>query len=130
MARLPTFSLLILLSLPVVTSAQKTTPEAATDLPAGWIFAPSRLQNPGLWRCAVYGGSWVATNDGGSIKLVRFDAESSKQSPMPPQLKLSKKMIGRRSLQPTSRGWLAGFDAGEFGGGLWWFSRDGSQTIE
>src|SRR5258708_4140713 len=94
------------------------------------IVRPGRRQKAGLWRCAGYEGSWVVSNDGGSIKLVRFGAESSKQSPMPPQLKLSRKMIGRRSLLPTSGGWLAGFDAGEFGGGLWWFSRDGSQTIE
>ncbi|HTS08179.1 MAG TPA: hypothetical protein VMP68_21590 [Candidatus Eisenbacteria bacterium] len=39
-------------------------------------------------------------------------------------------MIGRRLFLPTSNGWLGGFDAGEFGGGLWWFSRDGSKTIE
>src|SRR5258708_13959098 len=130
MASLLTFSLLILLSLPTATSPQKTPAEAATSLPTGWIYAPSRLQNAGLWRWAGYGGSWVVSNDGGSIKRVRFGAESSKQSPMPPQLKLSRKMIGRRSLLPTSGGWLAGFDAGEFGGGLWWFSRDGSQTIE
>ena len=25
-------------------------------------------------------------------------------------------------------GWLVGFDAGEFGGGLWWFSRDGREV--
>jgi hypothetical protein len=130
MARLLTFPLLILLSLPTVTSAQKTTAESATSIPTGWINAPSRLQNPGLWQCASYGGSWVVSDDGGSVKLVGFGAESSKQSRMPRQLKLSKKMIGRRLLQPTSSGWLAGFDAGEFGGGLWWFSRDGSKTTE
>ncbi len=130
MVRLLIFPLLILLSLPTATSTQKTAAEAAISLPTGWIYAPSRLQNAELWRCAAYGGSWVVSSDGGSIKLVRFDAESSKLPPMPPQLKLSKKMIGRRSLQPTSSGWLAGFDAGEFGGGLWWFSHDGSQTIE
>jgi hypothetical protein len=28
----------------------------------------------------------------------------------------------------TSDGWLIGFDAGEFGGGLWWFSKNGSTT--
>ena len=39
-------------------------------------------------------------------------------------------MVGRRLLQPTLSGWLAGFDAGEFGGGLWWFSGDGLKTIE
>jgi len=130
MARLLTFPLLILLSLPAVTSAQKTTAGASTSVPAGWIHAPSRLQNPGLWQCAGYGESWVADNNDGSIHIVKFDVEAIKQSPLPPQLKLSKKMIGRRSLQATRSGWLAGFDAGEFGGGLWWFSRDGSRTVE
>jgi len=130
MSRTLTFRLLILFVLPTVTSAQKTAPEVATDLPTGWIYAPSRLQNAGLWQCAGYGGSWVASTDGGRIKLVKLDAESGKRVPIPPQLKLSKKMIGRRSVQATSSGWLVGFDGGEFGGGLWWFSRDGSQNIE
>jgi hypothetical protein len=106
------------------------TLEPAASLPTGWIYAPSRLQNSELWRCAAYGGSWAVNNDDGSVRLVRIGAESREQAPLPPPLKLSKKMIGRRSLQATSSGWLAGFDAGEFGGGLWWFSRDGSQTVE
>src|SRR5262249_10255619 len=29
------------------------------------------------------------------------------------------------SLLRTTDGWLIGFDAGEFGGGLWWFNRNG-----
>ncbi len=124
------FPVIVLFILPMVASAQKTTAEVATDLPSGWIHAPSRLQNPGLWQCAAYGGSWIASSDGGNIKLVRLTSEAGKQVQLPSQLKLSKKMIGRRSLQPTSTGWLAGFNAGEFGGGLWWFNRDGSQNIE
>jgi hypothetical protein len=47
---------------------------------------------------------------------------------LPPQVKLAKDMIGTRSLLRTSGGWLIGFDAGEFGGGLWWFSRDGHDS--
>src|SRR5580704_7859879 len=125
-----TFRLLILCLLPTLASAQKIPAEVATDLPTGWIYAPSRLQNAGLWQCAAYGGSWVARTDGGRIKLVRLEAESGKQLPIPSQLKLTKKMIGRRSIQATASGWLIGFDAGEFGGGLWWFSRDGSQNIK
>lgn len=118
-----------LIALPMATCAQKATGKLASNLPTGWIQAPSRQQNARLWQCAVYGGSWVASDGDGSITLKRFDPETETQKSIPPQLKLSKKMIGRRSLQPTSNGWLVGFDAGEFGGGLWWFSRDGSKTI-
>jgi hypothetical protein len=114
----------------MATTGQETSAEPANNLPTGWIHAPSRAQNAGLWHCAGYGGSWVANVVDGRVDLVRLDAESQRQLPIPPQVKLSKKMIGRRSLQSTSGGWLVGFDAGEFGGGLWWFSRDGSQTIE
>lgn len=39
-------------------------------------------------------------------------------------------MIGLRSVQATPDGWLIGFDAGEFGGGLWWFKRDGSRAVK
>jgi hypothetical protein len=104
--------------------------ELASDLPAGWIHAPSRQENADLWDCAGYGGSWIVGNSRGSVTLTRFDPMVEKQKLIPPKLRLSKEMIGRRSIQPTSSGWLIGFDAGEFGGGLWWFSRDGSRTVK
>lgn len=30
----------------------------------------------------------------------------------------------------TSDGWLVGFDAGEFGGGLWWYRQDGKFDVQ
>jgi hypothetical protein len=110
--------------------AQKTVTQPASNLPTGWIHAPSRQENSDLWYCAGYGGSWVVNNDRSGVALTRFDPEVEKQKPIPPKLKLSKEMIGRRSIQPTSNGWLIGFDAGEFGGGLWWFNRAGSRTVK
>lgn len=130
MFRTFTSILLFLVALATAACAQKTGAEFGSNPPNGWIHAPSRERNDGLWQCAAYGGSWVVSNDGGSIALRRFDPRGEKQEPIPPNVSLSKKMIGRRTFKPTSRGWLAGFDAGEFGGGLWWFSRDGSKTIE
>lgn len=130
MFRTFTSTLLFLVALATAACAQKTSAEFGSNPPNGWIHAPSRERNDGLWQCAAYGGSWVVSNDGGSIALRRFDPRREKQEPIPPKVSLSKKMIGRRTFKPTSSGWLAGFDAGEFGGGLWWFSRDGSKTIE
>jgi len=37
-------------------------------------------------------------------------------------------MIGSRSVLRTADGWLVGFDAGEFGGGLWWFNNEGDEN--
>jgi hypothetical protein len=96
----------------------------------GWIEAPSSKANPALWECASYGGSWVVSLHEDSVRAneQNFDAadETTKDLPLPSYLKLSKEMIGRRSLIRTADGWLIGFDAGEFGGGLWWFNSDGT----
>jgi hypothetical protein len=61
----------------------------------------------------------------GAVAISKFSLAKHTKGDLPPQVKLSKEMIGTRSLLRTSDGWLIGFDAGEFGGGLWWFSRDG-----
>jgi hypothetical protein len=45
---------------------------------------------------------------------------------MPPG-KASDGLAGRRVTYPFAGGWAVGFDAGEFGGGLWWLTADGSE---
>jgi hypothetical protein len=35
---------------------------------------------------------------------------------------------GNRRVAAVADGWIVGFDDGEFGGGLWWFNRDGSRS--
>ena len=98
------------------------------DIPAGWTAASNSKQNPELWHCASYGGSWIVGNDKERLVIHDLAHGTRKEQTIPPQLKLSKEMIGSRSLLKTSDGWLIGFDAGEFGGGLWWFSQDGSNV--
>ncbi len=110
---------------PIQMTAQDGLLRLERDLPVGWIEAPSSKKNPDLWACAGRGGSWVVGKHDGTV-IIREDIDAEKQVFLPPQLKLSKEMVGRRSLQRTSDGWLVGFDAGEFGGGLWWFRRDGN----
>jgi hypothetical protein len=36
----------------------------------------------------------------------------------------------RRTVVPVSDGWIVGLDAGEFGGGLWWFSKHSDDSRE
>lgn len=38
--------------------------------------------------------------------------------------------FGDRHVLRTDDGWLVGWDAGEFGGGLWWFSPDGARSYK
>src|SRR6266853_6441861 len=111
--------------------AQNPSTDKGRGVLDGWIEAPSSKTNPALWECAGYGGGRVVSLQQGAVRAseLSFDEtpdETAKELPLPSYLKLSKEMNGRRSLLRTADGWLIGFDAGEFGGGLWWFNNDGS----
>jgi len=52
-----------------------------------------------------------------------------KEDPLPFSVKppnAEEGLAGRRRVQRVEDGWLVGFDAGEFGGALWWFNSDGT----
>lgn len=48
----------------------------------------------------------------------------------PTGFKQEMNMSGSKSVIEVSDGYLVGFDHGEFGGGLYWFSKNGSQTYQ
>jgi hypothetical protein len=48
--------------------------------------------------------------------------------PLPFQVAVGRDRDGNRWAVPVSDGWVVGFDAGEFGGGLWWFNPDGTES--
>jgi hypothetical protein len=129
-ARLGELSLVLVLATALVAVAQETAAHVERGRPEGWVHAPSSKDAPDLWQCARYGGSWVVSKDRDAIAIKELNIEKQKAVPVPRQLKLSKEMIGRRTILQTADGWLLGFDAGEFGGGLWWFSKDGSEGEE
>jgi hypothetical protein len=123
----------LLLSLAVISAALASFGQSAPNpneqnLPKGWAEAPSSKANPGLWECAGYGGSVIVSLEGDSVRIGKTPDEEPQQVPLPEHLKLSKEMIGSRSLLRTADGWLVGFDAGEFGGGLWWFNNGGDEN--
>jgi hypothetical protein len=126
-ARLGALSLVLMLATALVAVAQETAAHVGRGRPEGWVHAPSSKDAPDLWQCAGYGGSWVVSKGRDAIAIKELNIEKQKAVPVPRQLKLSKEMIGRRSILQTADGWLLGFDAGEFGGGLWWFSKDGKE---
>jgi hypothetical protein len=121
---------LIFMCVALPSLGQGTTDRSERNAPDGWIEAPSSKANPNLWECAGYGGSEIVSLEDGSVHIGRpsDSDEEAQQSPLPQYLKLSKEMIGRRSVLRTADGWLVGFDAGEFGGGLWWFNNEGDEN--
>ena len=123
----------MLLAIAVISAAapifgQSSSYPNERDVPKGWIAAPSSKANPSLWECAGYGGSQIVSLEEGSLRIGKPPDEEPGQVPLPQHLKLSKEMQGSRSLLRTADGWLVGFDAGEFGGGLWWFNNEGDKN--
>jgi hypothetical protein len=108
--------------------AQQALGDNERKPPDGWIESPAAKTNPGLWECAEYGGSVIVGLDEGAVRISKPPDEEAEEVPLPQYLKLSKEMIGRRSLLRTADGWLVGFDGGEFGGGLWWFNNEGDKN--
>lgn len=109
---------------------QETSDNSLNGLPKGWEPAPSKDQNGALWHCARHSlAIWTARNENGEIKIKEYDVKSEVQEPLPAELKGMLGRRGRLSIQRTPRGRLVGFDAGEFGGGLWLLSSEGYNPV-
>lgn len=102
-------------------------------MPAGWIATAepsgpfekhSKLMQANYstheWRVSVSSGRLEITDDG--------QPRGHEQAVFPPHFHRTKDMIGRAMTVRAGGDWLIGFDAGEFGGGLWWTSPDGNRT--
>lgn len=104
-------------------------PPAAPDL-STWVAIAPFVPNSPEMRCAnsSTGGEWTVTATGAQAQARPFV--------YPPDLKFPFALPrGVRFQRPRTRidvvdGVLVGFDAGEWGGGLWWFARDGSADYE
>jgi hypothetical protein len=93
----------------------------AENLPAGWTTYP----DGDAIRCASYSIlEWqVSLSPDGKLLISGrprslIHAESLRTK-LPRGFKRDKEMIGNEALLKITHGWLVGFDAGEFGGGLW-----------
>jgi hypothetical protein len=104
----------------------------AQNVPAGWLVHSTPTESSSEVRCGNYSNlEWlVAASQAGAVEITPrpkpYGAKSSKLE-LPVGVKRDKDMLGVESKVKTSNGWLLGFDAGEFGGGLW-FANDSSKT--
>jgi hypothetical protein len=96
------------------------------DIP-GWVPLPGQPTEEEL-RCTDYSESfWSLSFTDGRIKPVPCPIREHLDD-LPFSYEPGTDRAGNRYVRRLSDGWLVGFDNGEFGGGLWWFSPDGQQA--
>jgi len=104
----------------------------STGLPVGWKEAQppaEQIRDGNNLACANYSRhEWKVISDPSGLQVLDEGGKSRETPVFPSHFVLSKEMRGRAVTLKTSDGWLVGFDAGEFGGGLWWSSDDGRTT--
>jgi hypothetical protein len=95
----------------------------------GWVRLESRPAAEDL-RCAGYvrsGNRWVVSTLAGGIAVSEHSPVET-VDPLPFSVPRDRDRLGARHVLRVDDGWLVGYDGGEFGGALWWFSGDGSRS--
>jgi|RhiMethySRZTD1v2_1073278.scaffolds.fasta_scaffold21150_3 hypothetical protein len=101
---------------------------ASLPAPPGWVQYPAPAADSSALRCANFSQrEWKVSLKNDEVKISPFSEGHTEESlPFKIQPKnAAGGLAGDRHVKRVSDGWLVGFDAGEFGGALWWFSIDG-----
>jgi len=110
----------------------------AQSLPSGWTPYPTPKSGSETLRCANYSirREWRVSVSNGTLEIAvipfeRGGAQSQvfNKQELPAGIQRVKGMVGLQSTLKLQNGWLLGFDGGEFGGGLWFASDDGTTQI-
>lgn len=78
--------------------------------------------------CTVYSSLFWSTSVKNGVAHATELPVRSHVDPLPFKVAPSIDRDGDRWVTEVPDGWMVGFDAGEFGGGLWWFNRDGTSS--
>jgi hypothetical protein len=109
-------------------------PPGARRPPAGWVVRSVPASRSEEWQCANWSkDEWAVSADQGKVEIARRSPEAGAvRLPFTPELaqgEAPNTFRGVTAVQSVSDGFLAGFNRGEFGGGLYWFSSDGSKHL-
>lgn len=123
-------SVVLLLVFSGVSAGTADPPEDLTK----WVRTPLTKKNQGYWDRANHDlkNDWFVflRGDRPSVRL-KTEAERSRRGdglPLPFTIEggtAAEGLYGRRFSAKVADGWIVGFNAGEWGAGLWWFSPDG-----
>lgn len=100
---------------------------ATLPVPKGWVPYPAPEADSSALHCANYSQrEWKVSlkNEGVEISPFSEGIEESLPFKIQPKNAIAG-LAGDRRVKRVSDGWLVGFNSGEFGGALWWFSGDG-----
>lgn len=109
-------------------------------IPEGWYVYPEKNfkhLDESTRRCFNFAQkNWQVANEGDAIRITRRVRQKDGAASLPPLLKHDPWMPGHtvgdalQSATHFGNAWLLGFNAGEFGGGLWLTNEDGSEAKE
>lgn len=100
--------------------------------PAGWSVVAAPLSgSDNLNRASLSLCRWrLSLRDGRALVALDRNNSGYDSSILPFKIGRSKSFFGQQISTKVDDGWLVGFNAGEFGGTLWWFSPDGHSHYE
>jgi hypothetical protein len=93
-----------------------------------WVKLPGRPSQVER-RCARYSEMfWTVSRDAHTVRAEPM-SDRAQADPVPFRYTPGPDRDGYRYVAAVHDGWVVGFDDGEFGGGLWWFSPDGRTSL-
>lgn len=112
------------------------TPACAqtVTMPAGWISTaePSGPfeQHSKLMQANYSSHEWRVSMSSGRLEITDDSNRDQENRGVvfPSHFHRTTDMMGRAMTARAGDGWLVGFNAGEFGGGLWWTNSDGERA--
>jgi|GEM_PF-724908 len=104
------------------------SPARATGLapPPGWVLTSAPAPSGEALQCANYSRKeWRVDSIGDGVTFAPRPARDADPLPFSIVAKAREGTAGTRHVRAVTGGYLVGFDAGEYGGALFWFSTDG-----
>ena len=114
---------------PAVVVANTAGAPVSAVVPAGWVAITPDDER---LRCANYAqDEWQVAIENGVVTFTeskQHEPDSGPALPFTPKQQPATR--GRKHVLAVSDGFLVGFDAGEWGGALYWFSKDGTSATK
>ena len=117
-----------------VTTSATIARAGEPTAPAGWVSRSIPAASDREWGCANWSrDEWIVSTAAGPLEISHRDPTKPVIAlpfkPPPATEEDITKLKGPSVVQAVPGGFLIGYDRGEFGGGLYWFSTDGRKHV-
>ncbi|BDU74544.1 hypothetical protein [Mesoterricola silvestris] len=104
-------------------------PEEPQKTPTRKDDLPFKIKPRKIWGFSMVMPAPPPPPDASPEERAKIEEATNKMKPTYHRT-YSQRFIGRRVVAKAPDGWIVGFDAGEWGGGLYWFSSDGKKHYQ